>query len=150
MKKKLLVASVFALLMPFQLMHAQNNVIMYIGDGFGIAPKTAARMALGQGTTGKKLSTDPNFRILALDKLKNVAMVTTHSQNSWITDSGPGASVYACGKPGKIDNEAIAYSVSFFTGNGYPICFRIYFCRRFFCCCCTITQLSVIIEPSGP
>ena len=29
---------------------ANNNVIIYIGDGFGLAPKTAARMAMGQGT----------------------------------------------------------------------------------------------------
>ena len=89
-----------------------HNVIMYIGDGFGIAPKTAARMAMGQGTTGKVYSSDPGFRVLALDNLKYTSNLTTHSQNSWITDSGPGASVYACGKNGKIDNESIAFSVS--------------------------------------
>ena len=89
----------------------QKNVIMYIGDGFGIAPKTATRMALGQGTEGKRYTSDPGFQILALDKLKYQATVTTHSLNSWITDSGPGASVYAGGKDGKIDNEAISYSV---------------------------------------
>ncbi|PJJ59702.1 alkaline phosphatase [Hymenobacter chitinivorans] len=85
-----------------------SNVIMYIGDGFGLAPKTAARMAMGQGSTGKRFNTDANFQVLALDKLKYNATVTTHSLNSWITDSAPGASVYACGKRGKQDNEVIS------------------------------------------
>ncbi|MBF9223480.1 alkaline phosphatase [Hymenobacter ruricola] len=85
-----------------------NNVIIYIGDGFGLAPKTAARMAMGQGTTGKRFTSDAGFQVLALDKLKYNATVTTHSLNSWITDSAPGASVYACGKPGKQDNEVIS------------------------------------------
>ncbi|WP_310393022.1 alkaline phosphatase [Hymenobacter sp.] len=85
-----------------------SNVIMYIGDGFGLAPKTAARMAMGQGRDGKRFNTDANFQVLALDKLKHNATVTTHSLNSWITDSAPGASVYACGKAGKQDNEVIS------------------------------------------
>ncbi|MVN78834.1 alkaline phosphatase [Hymenobacter sp. HMF4947] len=85
-----------------------NNVIMYIGDGFGLAPKTAARMAMGQGRDGKRFPSDAGFQVLNLDKLKYNATVTTHSLNSWITDSAPGASVYACGKPGKQDNEVIA------------------------------------------
>ncbi len=49
---------------------ANSNVIMYIGDGFGLAPKTAARMAMGQGSTGKRFDTDAGFQVLALDKLK--------------------------------------------------------------------------------
>jgi alkaline phosphatase len=87
---------------------ANNNVIIYIGDGFGLAPKTAARMAMGQGTNGKRFPSDVGFQVLSLDKLKYNATVTTHSLNSWITDSAPGASVYACGKPGKQDNEVIS------------------------------------------
>ena len=35
-----------------------QNVILYIGDGFGLAPKTATRMALGQGRDGKRYATD--------------------------------------------------------------------------------------------
>jgi alkaline phosphatase len=97
-------------------MYAQNaeqpkNLIMYIGDGFGISAKTAARMSLGQGTPGKRFTDDAGFHILALDKLKYNGTLTTHSLNSWITDSGPGASAYACGKPGKLDNEAISFNV---------------------------------------
>ena len=89
-----------------------KNVIMYIGDGFGVSAKTAARMSLGQGTAGKRLTSDAGFRILALDKMKSVGAATTHSANSWITDSGPGASVYACGAAGKNDNETISFNVA--------------------------------------
>lgn len=86
-----------------------KNVILYIGDGFGIAPKTAARMALGQGQEGKHLPTDPQFHVLELDKLRYSGMATTHSTNSWTTDSAPGATVYATGK--KIDNEMISFDL---------------------------------------
>jgi alkaline phosphatase len=93
--------------------HAQQprNVIIYIGDGYGIAPKTAARMALGQGQDGRRFSNDINFQAMAIDKLRYTTMVTTHSKNSWITDSAPGASVYAAGKKGKVNNEAIAFDM---------------------------------------
>lgn len=86
----------------------QKNVILFIGDGFGIAPRTAARLALGQGKDGMRFSSDVKFQALALDKLKYNAIITTHSMNSWITDSAPGAAVYACGKVGKVDNEMIS------------------------------------------
>ena len=113
MKTKLLLSSglVLAALAGGRQAHAQtanNNVIIYIGDGFGLAPKTAARMAMGQGRDGKRFASDAGFQVLSLDKLKYNATVTTHSLNSWITDSAPGASVYACGKPGKQDNEVIS------------------------------------------
>lgn len=85
--------------------------ILYIGDGFGVSAKTAARMAMGQGTIGKRFPSDGGFHVLSLDKLGYNTMVTTHSANSWTTDSGPGASVYASGKNGKIDNEAISFNV---------------------------------------
>lgn len=94
-----------------------RQCILFIGDGFGVSAKTAARMAMGQGTIGHRYTEDPGFKILALDKLKYNAMVTTHSANSWITDSGPGATVYASGEYGKIDNEAIAFNV----GEGKPV-----------------------------
>lgn len=90
--------------------HAQQkrNVILYIGDGFGIAPKTAARMAMGQGQETRRLSTDPNFHVMQLDALKYNGTITTHSLNSWVTDSAPGAACYASGQKGKIDNEFIS------------------------------------------
>ncbi len=88
-----------------------RNVIMYIGDGYGLAPKDAARMALGQGHEGSRFSDDPNFHLLQADNLRYTATVTTHSLNSWITDSAPGATVYAAGKKGKVTNEAVAFNL---------------------------------------
>ncbi len=113
MVKKLFSA---AALLTVAFMSAQQTtppkqMIMFIGDGFGTSAKVAARMALGQGTEGKRFTTDPNFHILALDKLKFQGSLTTHSRNSWITDSGPGASAYAAGVEGKLDNEAISFNV---------------------------------------
>lgn len=86
----------------------KKNVIFLIADGCGIAPKTALRLALGQGTEGSRFSSDPKFQILAQDKLKYSGIITNHSLNSLITDSAPGASVFACGQQGKIDNEFIS------------------------------------------
>ncbi|MGM5630704.1 alkaline phosphatase [Apibacter raozihei] len=95
--------------------YAQNELpkqmIMFIGDGFGTSAKVAARMSLGQGTEGKRFTKDAGYQILALDKLKFQGSLTTHSLNSWITDSGPGASAYSAGESGKLDNEAISYNV---------------------------------------
>lgn len=98
-----------AFILCFSGVNAQKkNVILFIGDGFGIAPKTAARMAIGQGKAGMQFSNDPKFHTMTLDKLRYAGLVTTHSLNSWITDSAPGAAVYAAGKKGKIDNEFIS------------------------------------------
>lgn len=118
MKKLLSAAALVALgCSAFAQTEQPKNLIMFIGDGFGISAKTAARMSLGQGTPGKRFTDDAGFHILALDKLKYNGTLTTHSLNSWITDSGPGASAYACGKPGKLDNEAISFNV----GTGVPV-----------------------------
>ena len=88
-----------------------RNVIVFIGDGYGVAPKTAARMALGQGQDGARFSDDPNFRLMQADNLRYNTVLTTHSMNSWTTDSAPGATVYAAGKKGKVNNEAIAFNM---------------------------------------
>ena len=118
MRKILFTASILALgLSSFAQTAQPKNVIMFIGDGFGISAKTAARMSLGQGTPGKRFTDDAGFHILALDNLKYNGTLTTHSLNSWITDSGPGASAYACGKPGKLDNESISFNVA----SGVPV-----------------------------
>lgn len=94
-----------------------KQCILFIGDGFGVSAKTAARMSMGQGTIGKRYTDDAGFKVLSLDKLRFNSMVTTHSANSWTTDSGPGATVYASGENGKIDNEAIAFDVA----KGQPV-----------------------------
>jgi alkaline phosphatase len=107
LKRILLLA--FSIVYSFINAQSPKNVILFIGDGFGIAPKTATRMAMGQGTEGKRYYNDPGFHVLELDKLKYTGMATTHSLNSWTTDSAPGATVYSTGK--KIDNEVLAFDV---------------------------------------
>jgi alkaline phosphatase len=106
-----------------------RNVILYIGDGFGMTARTTARMAMGQGTIGKRTSSDAGFQILELDRLRYVATATTHSKNSWTTDSAPGATAFSCGR--KVQNEAIAFDLDSLTAletileqakkNGYAV-----------------------------
>lgn len=113
MTTRITVALAMLCLMTTALMAQQpKNVIVFIGDGYGIAPRTAARMALGQGKDGSRFSDDANFHLMAADNLKYNAMVTSHSMNSWVTDSAPGATVYAAGKKGKIHNEAVAFNMA--------------------------------------
>ena len=68
-----------------------KNIIILLGDGMGVAHRTAARIVKYGVTAG-----DPNG-FLAMDKLPSLGMVTTHSLNSIITDSAPGMSGYVTG-----------------------------------------------------
>ena len=68
-----------------------KNIIFMIGDGMGIAHRTAARIMLNGVTQGK------SDAFLAMDKLPSAAMLVTHSLNSIITDSSPGAACYSTG-----------------------------------------------------
>lgn len=68
-----------------------KNIIILIGDGMGIAHRTAARI-MGSGVSlGKARSP------MAMDRFPFTGLVTTHSLNSIVTDSSPGASCYATG-----------------------------------------------------
>jgi alkaline phosphatase len=68
-----------------------KNIIWLIGDGTGIAHRTAARIVSKGVALGK--SVDP----LAMDTLPVTGIVTTHSLNSIVTDSAPGAHCYSTG-----------------------------------------------------
>lgn len=68
-----------------------KNIIIMIGDGMGIAHRTAARILYKGVASGKAL--DP----LAMDTFPNTALASTASLNSIITDSSPGAAVYSSG-----------------------------------------------------
>jgi len=70
---------------------AAKNIIILIGDGMGIAQRTAARIMLNGVGLGKANAP------LAMDKLPFTGVVNTHSLNSIVTDSSPGASCYATG-----------------------------------------------------
>jgi len=68
-----------------------RNVIFYIGDGMGIAHRTAARMMLRGVRQGKAAG------LLAMDTMPYTGMVMTPSLNSIVTDSSPGAACYSTG-----------------------------------------------------
>jgi alkaline phosphatase len=68
-----------------------KNVIFMIGDGMGIAHRTAARLMLKGVSQGK-----PNG-LLEMDTFPTTGIVVTHSLNSIVTDSSPGAACYASG-----------------------------------------------------
>jgi alkaline phosphatase len=68
-----------------------KNLIVLIGDGMGIAHRTAARLMLHGASQGKA-----NGR-LAMDGMPFTGMVLTHSLNSIVTDSSPGSACYSSG-----------------------------------------------------
>lgn len=76
-----------------------RNVIVMIGDGMGIAHRTAARVMLHGVSQGKALGA------LAMDTLPGTALVRTASLNSVVTDSSPGAAAYTTGN--KSDNGQV-------------------------------------------
>jgi len=72
-------------------MWGAKNIILIIGDGMGIAHRTAARIMLNGVGLGKANAP------LAMDTFPFTGTVKTHSLNSIVTDSSPGASCYATG-----------------------------------------------------
>ncbi len=68
-----------------------KNVIFCIGDGMGIAHRTAARLMLHGASQGKAQG------FLAMDSFPGTGMVMTHSLDSIVTDSSPGAACYSTG-----------------------------------------------------
>ncbi len=68
-----------------------RNVILLLGDGMGIAVRTAAR-ALSRGYTNGKADGR-----LAMDTMEATGLVMTSALNALITDSAPGMSSYVTG-----------------------------------------------------
>lgn len=78
-----------------------KNVIVLIGDGMGIAHRTAARIML-QGVQQGKANA-----LLAMDTFPYTGLVMTHSLNSIVTDSAPGAACYSSGNKGNNNQEGV-------------------------------------------
>ncbi|MEZ5419329.1 MAG: alkaline phosphatase [Vicinamibacterales bacterium] len=68
-----------------------RNIILLVGDGMGVAQRTAARIVSRGQSYGK--TNGP----LAMDTLPVTGLVMTSSLNATITDSAPGMSSYATG-----------------------------------------------------
>jgi alkaline phosphatase len=78
-----------------------RNVIVLIGDGLGIAHRTAARIMLNGVQQGKA------NELLAMDTFPYTGLVMTHSLNSIVTDSAPGAACYSTGNKGNNNQEGV-------------------------------------------
>jgi len=78
-----------------------RNVIIMLGDGMGVAHRTAARLVEFGATGG-----DPNG-YLAMDGFPGTGMVITHSLNSIVTDSAPGMACYTTGNHAQNGQEGV-------------------------------------------
>ena len=78
-----------------------KNVIYMIGDGFGIAHRTAARI-ISQGVQLGKANGK-----MAIDSMPYTAIAQTHSLNSIVTDSAPGAHCYSTGNKANNNEEGV-------------------------------------------
>ena len=78
-----------------------KNIIIMLGDGMGVAHRTAARI-VKYGVSGG----DPNGR-LEMDGFPGLGLVSTHSLNSIVTDSAPGMACYTTGNHAKNSQEGV-------------------------------------------
>ncbi|MEO6002144.1 MAG: alkaline phosphatase [Opitutus sp.] len=78
-----------------------RNIIMLIGDGMGIAHRTAARIMLNGVQMGR--ANGP----LAMDTFPFTGLVMTSSLNSIVTDSAPGAFCYSGGNKAINNQEGV-------------------------------------------
>lgn len=72
---------------------APKNIILFIGDGMGVAQISAGKIVKGQ---------------LNLEEFKHIGLLTTHSQNALVTDSAAAGTAIATGY--KTYNHAISVS----------------------------------------
>jgi alkaline phosphatase len=78
-----------------------KNIIIMLGDGLGIAHRTAARLMLRGAQLGKANG------LLSMDTFPYTGLVITHSLNSIVTDSAPGAACYSSGNKGNNNQEGV-------------------------------------------
>ena len=78
-----------------------KNIIFLIGDGMGIAHRTAARIMANGVSQGKALAP------LAMDTFPITGILQTSSLNSIVTDSAPGASCYSTGNKQNNNQEGV-------------------------------------------
>ncbi|CAN5719671.1 alkaline phosphatase [soil metagenome] len=79
-----------------------RNVILLIGDGMGVAHRTAARIVSRGLTEGRYRN-----GMLEMDQMQATGLVTTSSLSAMVTDSSPGASCYATGNKGANSQEGV-------------------------------------------
>jgi len=77
--------------LPARASHGAKNVIFFLGDGMGLAHRTAARVLSRGYEEGHAKGR------LAMDGMEATGLVMTSSLNALITDSAPGMSAYTTG-----------------------------------------------------
>ena len=78
-----------------------RNIILLLGDGMGLAQRTAARVVSRGVVNGKAAGR------LAMDTLEVTGLVMTASLNSVITDSSPGMASYVTGQKGNNNQHGV-------------------------------------------
>ena len=78
-----------------------KNIILLLGDGMGVAHRTAARIVSRGLHNGKAAGR------LAMDTLDVTGLVMTSSLNAAITDSSPGMASYATGQKANNNQEGV-------------------------------------------
>ena len=78
-----------------------KNIIIYLGDGMGIAHRSAARIVAGGYSQGKTIKS------LAMDTFPVTGLVKTASLNSIVTDSAPGMAAYVTGNKSNNNEEGV-------------------------------------------
>lgn len=95
------VSSEFEIIDPYGGREEVRNVIILLGDGMGLAHRTAARLVAHGVTRG-----DPDG-YLNMDSFPATGLVSTHSLNSFVTDSAPGAACYSTGAHAQNGQEGV-------------------------------------------
>ena len=78
-----------------------KNIIILLGDGMGIAHRTAARLMKNGSQQGKANAP------LAMDQFPVTGLVMTASLNSIVTDSAPGMACYSSGNKSNNNQEGV-------------------------------------------
>lgn len=79
-----------------------RNLILLIGDGMGLAHRTAARIVSRGLTEGRYRN-----GMLEMDEMQATGLVSTSSLSAMVTDSSPGASCYATGNKAANNEEGV-------------------------------------------
>ena len=78
-----------------------RNIIIMVGDGMGVAHRSAARI-VRYGISGGR----PNGW-LTMDRFPGTGLITTYSLNSVVTDSAPGMACYSTGNHADNNEEGV-------------------------------------------
>ena len=78
-----------------------KNIIIMLGDGLGVAQRTAARIVQNGYAQGKAIAP------LAMDTFPVTGLVRTSSLNAIVTDSSPGMTAYVSGNKNNNNEEGV-------------------------------------------